>query len=184
MKDESLSALLDGGCRPSELEAALEALGRDPALRARFSRMALVQEALHGTRIRKPDFDFADRVMRALDTGPAAAPAAGAAVAAVARQPRWQPVAGLALAAAVGAAAVLVIRPQAPVPGPVAVAPVVPAVTDTAQALPATLDPARAQLQNYLITYSQSRAQHGFGGSLGYARYTAYSGDTPQDSER
>lgn len=180
MKDESLSALLDGGCGPSELEAALEALGRDPALRARFSRMVLAQETLHGTRIRKPDLDFADRVMRALDQAPAVAPA----VVAAPGKPRGKAFVGLALAAAVGAVAVLVIRPQAQSPAPGAGAPAVSVMADAADAIPPALDPARAQLRNYLITYSQSRAQHGFGGSLGYARYAAYSGDTPPDSER
>jgi hypothetical protein len=65
------------------------------------------------------------------------------------------------------------------VPTPVAAT----ATTDEAEAAlarrVAQLDDERqAQLRNYLMTYSQSRAQQGMNGTLGYARYAAYTDDT------
>jgi negative regulator of sigma E activity len=184
MNDESLSALLDGECSPSELDAALAALERDPALRERFSRLVLAQEAGRGLRIRAANLDFAGRVAAGLK--PEAAP--GNVV------PLWRrpglaarTFVGLAAAASVAAVAVLALKPgrQAPATGPqTAAAPAGETVADAAHPV-SPMDEGNAQLRNYLMTYSQSRAQHGVGGSLGYARYAAYTGQRPQpDGER
>jgi negative regulator of sigma E activity len=101
MNDESLSALLDGECSPAEVERLLAAMDRDPALRQRFSRLCLARDACMGTRIRAADPGFAARVAAALDAEPEPAlpgpvltrwaPAAAAAVLAVAALLVWHP---------------------------------------------------------------------------------------------
>ena len=188
MTDESLSALLDGECPPEQLDAALARLARDPALRRRLSRQVLAGEVMRGMKVRAADLDFADRVMARLDTAPV-----GAEVVPLA--PRrsdvpWRYALGLAAAAGLGALAVLVFRPAAPAAAPVPVA-AVSAPVPAAAIVEATerdwtqLDDAnRRQLRNYLIAYSQSRAQQGMGGTLGYARYAAYTADGARDGSR
>lgn len=172
MNEESLSALLDGECTPSELEAVLRQLDREPALRQRFDRLARAREAVRGTRMRRLPADFADRVMARLDGEP---------VAAAPERPVWRPLAGLALAAAVATVAVLALRPDRDLaPG------AMPAATPAAAAgLTAQPDAAQARLRDYLIAYSQSRAQQGIGGgTLGYARFAAHTEFRPQDIAR
>lgn len=191
MNDESLSALLDGECSPSELDTVLQDLERNPESRRRLSRQILAREARRGVAVRKADLDFADRVMAGLD----ALPAEAASAKVVSMAPRsgagfpWRPALGLAAAAAFGAVAVLVLRPAAtPVPETApTVAAVSPAVESEAaapeQADWSSLDEQkRQQLRNYLIAYSQSRAQQGMSGTLGYARYAAYTDYHAQDS--
>lgn len=184
MNDESLSALLDGECTASELDAALAILERDPALRERFSRLTLAREATKGLRIRAANLDLASRVAAGLEQE-----AAPGKVVPLWRRPGLtvRTFVGLAAAASVAAVAVLALKPgrQAPEAGlQTAAAPAGETVADTdPPALP--MDESNAQLRNYLLTYSQSRAQHGVGGSLGYARYAAYTGQRPQpDGER
>lgn len=178
MTDESLSALLDGECSPQALDRALDELQRDPGLRRRLSRQFLARDALRGQPVRAADPDFADRVTAALDTAPA-----GARVGPLAPRrpgPSWRYVVGLAAAAGLGALAVLVLRPGPGSAAPSAIATLsaeVPAaaVTPAADRRWSDLDDAnRRQLRNYLIAYSQSRAQQGMGGTLGYARLAAY----------
>lgn len=181
MNEESLSALLDGECTPGELSRLLQEMERDPALRERFSRMRLAQEARGGTQVRSARLDFASRVLAALPARPESTvtPLRGA------MPLRWQPLAGLAAAAAVGVVAVLVLRPEGdPVPavGPAPVAVVQPAEPPATTV--AAEDEQARQLRNYLIAYSQSRAQHGVGGTLGYARYAAYTGDRAPNADR
>lgn len=188
-QSESLSALLDGECSPSELEDVLSALERDPVLLEEFSRLVLGREARVGTRIRKAQVDFSARVLAALQDEPGQE---GSRV--VPFRPKlsrlpWKAAAGLAAAAAVGAVAVLVVRPdpfQALTP---AVQPASLASTQAVDAVPvetqySELDDENArQLRNYLMAYSQSRGQQGMGSTLGYARYTAYTGDPPAPSK-
>lgn len=120
MSEELLSALLDGECTPAEVEAALAAIERSPALKARWTRMCLTRDALAGVAIRKPTIDLTAGIMAALDdqpaadthpkvvplrpravSTPAAAPMPAAAVSA--RSLRWQRFAGLAVAASITA---------------------------------------------------------------------------------
>jgi sigma-E factor negative regulatory protein RseA len=183
---ESLSALLDGECSPSEIDSLLVELERDPALRREFTRMVLGREARSGTRIRKAQVDFSAGVLAALQDEPGQE---GSRV--VPFRPRlgrlpWKTLTGLAAAAAVGAVAVLVVRPESSPSQPsLAVQPASLATTQVGEAAPvetqySELDDENArQLRNYLMTYSQSRGQQGMGSTLGYARYTAYTGDPP-----
>jgi negative regulator of sigma E activity len=175
MNDESLSALLDGACAPAELDRVLGELKQDPALRRRLSRLALARETVRGVRTRAANLDFADRVMAGLDT----APVDGSVQALRPAKPSWQPLVGLALAAGVVGVAVLALKPQpgtapAPVPVPVAAVDSRPVAAVPNQDFASLDAQKRQQLRNYLIAYSQSRAQQGMGGTLGYARYAAY----------
>lgn len=121
MSEELLSALLDGECTPAEVEAALAAIERSPALKARWTRMCMTRDAMAGVRIVKPAVDLTASIMAALDDQPevatssnvvplrprVAAPvptqAPAAAVAVSARSLRWQRIAGLAVAASITA---------------------------------------------------------------------------------
>jgi negative regulator of sigma E activity len=182
MTEETLSALLDGECSPAELDALLEAMDRDPRLKDRYSRLCLARDTRQGARYRRADIQFADRVVAALDREP------GPRV--VTFRPRrtlplrfWRPLAGLAAAAAIGAVAVLAVRPSAD-PAPLTVA------QPTGGAAPLNVvqpvqdqrwnqleaDYAK-QLNQYLLTYNHSRARQGMGSTLGYARYTAYTAE-------
>lgn len=172
--EESLSALLDGECSPAELEALLDEMGRDPSLRQKFARMALAQELRRGARVRPVPNDFADKVRAGLPAQPDPAATAGTVVP-LPRRPSWQPVVGLAAAAGVAAAAVLALKPapapEAPVSAPVA------ALPEPEVRVADLNDEGARQLRNYLMAYNQSRAQNGLGGTLGYARYAAYTTD-------
>ena len=178
--NESLSALLDGECSPSELDRLLAEFDRDPNLRRQFARLCLAREARMGTRVRQPDLDFADRVMAALpaDETPVVVPFGDR----VRRMP-WRLATSLAAAAVLGAVTVLAIRPAANPgidPGAVQIS---GGAVQTAAAGPietgfTELDDEKArQLRNYLMAYSQSRGQQGVGTTLGYARYAAYTDD-------
>lgn len=125
MSEELLSALLDGECTPAEIEAALAAIERSPALKARWTRMCMTRDAMAGVRIAKPAADLTASIMAALDDQPevatssnvvplrprvaapvptqAPASTAAAAVAVSARSLRWQRIAGLAVAASITA---------------------------------------------------------------------------------
>ena len=175
--NENLSALLDGECSPEEVDRLLDAIERSPALKAQFTRMSMARDSLQGLRLRR-GLDLADRVQAALarEAAPAAAPAANDA-----RAVRWPAIAGLALAAGVAAAVVFVVRPdrapEAPAATTVAVAaPVAPAAGPDAAWGELAGQDAR-ELNDYMVAHSRSRAHlgQGMGGTLGYARYTAYS---------
>lgn len=170
MNEESLSALLDGECSPSELDRLLEEMARNPRLREHFSRLRLARDSRRGLRIRKARLDFADGVLAALDRSSA--------------RPRFRWVHGLALAATLAGAAVLVMWPQ-PASQPPAVAVSPPAATPVAIAAPAdwaALDALSShQLRAYLLRYNRARVQQGMAGTLGYARLAAYTADAPKD---
>jgi anti-sigma factor RsiW len=179
MNDEDMSALLDGECSPQERDQLLTQIEQDPALRQRYARMVKARQVRRSALARPvtvPD-DFADQVMAALPArpDPAQAPA---------DEPfSWQPAAGLAAAAALGAVAVLALQAVNPPPAATRAAMAATPPAD-GPAVVAGLDDANArQLRNYLMAYSQSRAQQGMGGTLGYARYAAYTvgNDDPEN---
>lgn len=190
--NESISALLDGECSPSELERLLGEMERDPALREQFSRQCLARDSRMGTKVRAAKLDFSSGVLAALhDEQP------GAVVvpfAARARQVPWKAASGFAAAAAIGAMAVLALKPEAPVGAPAGLpvattspiassAVAVPVSTNAAPAAAiAQDDVTRRQLQNYLRAYSQSGGQQHLRSMLGYARYAAYS-EAPRPAE-
>jgi negative regulator of sigma E activity len=114
MSEELLSALMDGECSPGEVKRLMEEIGRSPALQQRWSRMCLVREALQGTQVQAAAPDFCAGVMGAIARDQAAAAADRPAKVvslparsrpAAANAARWQPFAGLAVAASVAAVA-------------------------------------------------------------------------------
>ncbi len=235
MSEELLSALLDGECTPAEAEAALAAIERSPALKARWSRMCLTRDALAGVSIAQPSFDFAAGVMAAIASeaaaeakpeshpkaNPKVVPLRRPAVVAqpapivppqrvAARRRRWQPITGLAAAASIAAVAVVGGRAllNTPVDSGLAATTVTqPAVLaanpdivrisadgeisgaasqDAGSTRWTQLDSATArQLNDYLLEHSNSRADAGMGGSLGYARLAVRTADyRPADGSR
>lgn len=182
--NESISALLDGECSPSELERLLDQMERDPALLEQFSRQCLARDSRMGTKVGSARLDFPAKVIAALHDDPP-----GAAVIPFAgrlRRVPWKAATSLAAAATIGAMAVLALKPEAPVGGPDGRLPVATtsAMVSSAVAMPVAASPAvagiagdeltRQQLQNYLRAYSQAREQQHVRSMLGYARYSAY----------
>lgn len=222
MSEELLSALLDGECTPAEVEAALAAIERSPALKGRWSRMCLTRDALAGVAVAKPSFDFAAGVMAAIageaqtEAHPRVVPLRRTAAAAqptpvvqpqrLATRRRWQPITGLAAAASI--AAVALVGGRALLNTPVDGGAVAPSASQvTASVNPdivrvsadgeisgaagqdsrwAQLDNETArQLNDYLLEHSNSRADAGMGGSLGYARLAVRTADyRPADGSR
>jgi negative regulator of sigma E activity len=183
---ETVSTLLDGECSDQELEQVLAEFERDPALREQFSRQILAREAREGTRIRAANLDFSAKVLAALHDEPSAEPAVVVPFGSRVRRLPWRAAISLAAAAALGAVAVLVVRPtalDAPVATQSAAIPsgtVVPVAGEPVETQFAELaDEDAAQLRNYLMAYSQSRGQQGVGSTLGYARYAAYTDARP-----
>ncbi len=108
--DEQISGLLDGDFEPGAEELLLRRLAADPGLRERWGRYALIRDAVSGHLPERVDPGFAARVMAAVEAGPE--PATGAAVGhrslrAGLPASWWRPVAGLAVAASVAAAALV-----------------------------------------------------------------------------
>lgn len=120
--NEQLSALIDGELPAAESELVLKRLERNPELRATFSRYALIGEAMRSSGpVAAAPSSLLKRVADGLET-PAAGPAPAGARA------WWRPAAGMGVAAAVGAVAVLLVaqgtlapRPATPVAAQVAV---------------------------------------------------------------
>jgi negative regulator of sigma E activity len=111
---EQVSAFLDGELPSSETELLLKRLTRDPELRERFGRYALIGESLRGGSRAPLTRGFAARVNGAIDGEPAVAdhPASRTGSARW-----WRPLAGAAVAAGVAAVAVVALQQRAVAPG-------------------------------------------------------------------
>jgi len=137
---EQLSALLDGELPPEQTTLLLRRLGREPELAQRLTRYRLCGDVLRGERV-QPRADFTLRVSAAI-AAEAPLPSPPRAT----RRPdaaRWlRPLAGLAVAASVAVAAVLVLRqgPALEAPQPLAAATVVPAAAPLAPVLRSAAD--------------------------------------------
>ena len=64
---EALSALMDGEAQQLELRRALDAIGRDPALRSRWQRQHRVSAAIQNQRFADPAVDVSRGVREALE---------------------------------------------------------------------------------------------------------------------
>jgi negative regulator of sigma E activity len=183
---ESVSTMLDGECSDQKLEQLLAEFEGDPAVREQYSRQVLAREAREGTRIRAAHLDFSSKVLAALQDEPAEPTVVVPLRNRVRRLP-WRAAASLAAAAALGAVAVIVVRPMGPdAPGSLATqaaaiqaADIVPVAQPVETQFAELADEDAQQLRNYLMTYSQSRGQQGVGSTLGYARYAAYTDARP-----
>jgi negative regulator of sigma E activity len=115
MSEELLSAMMDGECKPAELQQLLAELEQSPALRARWSRMCLARDALAGVSVRKVAPDFSGNVMAAIALERAAEPVSNVVPLrrhVAGRKPsyarrHWQPLTGLAAAASIAIAVVV-----------------------------------------------------------------------------
>lgn len=119
-RNSQISALFDGELDPAQAELVTRRLLKDPALRASWSRYAVIGASLRGDPLSMPSRgrgDIADRVRLAvereapLDTNvPTSVEAAGAQ-----RAPAWRTMAwGSGLAAGVALMAIVVMRNQVP----------------------------------------------------------------------
>jgi negative regulator of sigma E activity len=216
MSNDALSALIDGECTGPELDRLLEEMDSSPELKRRWSRMVLAREVRSGTRVGHKQPCICEGVMRGLDeafeqhpkvvelaTRRTAAEGRGAvASGTVARRAGfWKPAIGFAAAASMGAAAVLMVQPQAPVgssaemadagvvpgtgfvSGPVAAGQ--PVVLDASVNLDAD-EQYRRMLREYLMDHSHSIAGEGMGSTMGFTRIVAHTADyqqrnTPED---
>lgn len=116
MIDEQLSVFLDEESDTVEIRRSIRALQNDAQYRQSWQRQLLIREVLHSDDAIPPmDEGFADRVTAALNAGEAGPDN----VVPLQRRTRssrwWQGAAGLATAASVAAAVVLVVQPFSPI---------------------------------------------------------------------
>lgn len=162
--DEQVSAFVDDELDAHELPMFTAQVARNPELRRRLSRYALIGDCLRGDlRLDIPGLAMADRVREALDAEPAAArPAAQAHPAARAGSHWRRPALGVAAGVAI-AAALLLNLPTAPVPQQDLAATGPAATVTLAAALPAAVPaplPQRAaradvRMTNYLVYHGE-----------------------------
>lgn len=168
--DSQLSAMFDDELPKAECELLARRLSRDPQLKARWGRYALISVAVRGERTVRLDSDVARRVAVALASEPGldqesrvparARPAAFA---------RWrQAAAGVALAASVAAVSIVFLRTQStgtdvPVADQDSAAlppsAVVRSVEPDIYTVPTVADPPSivptAELANYVVAHSE-----------------------------
>ncbi|HEU0196810.1 MAG TPA: sigma-E factor negative regulatory protein [Nevskiaceae bacterium] len=185
--EESLSALTDGECTASELDALLDACDGRPELLQRFGRHCAVREVHTGRVVYGGGESLCASIMSKLDQPPAHV----AHVSSVGhrirrRRGRWQSIGGLAMAASLGAVVAVSGYRFAFSPGPAALG---GAGTTVAQASPvpgaasangsahvnevrwSQLDPRTTQrLDGYLIEHVGYGAESMMSGTLNYAR--------------
>ena len=206
MSEDLLSALLDGECTPDEVKRLLDQAEGSPELSRRWARLCAARDAMAGTRVQRAAPDFCTAVMAAI-AAPAAVksvvtpirprPDARPAVQPVRRRrsARWQPWAGMAVAASVATMAVLGAHSWLQQgPGPLSVAAnsqaTTGAATPVAAAEPAEipwgkLDAAAArQLNDLVIEHSSMRADQGMVGPLNYARMAVRTADYQPGEQR
>jgi negative regulator of sigma E activity len=112
--DSQLSAMFDDELPQAECELLARRLSRDPQLKARWGRYALISMAVRGERGMRLDSDVARRVTVALASEPVLDQDAHAAARTHSTSfGRWrQAAAGVALAASVAAVSILFLRAQ------------------------------------------------------------------------
>jgi negative regulator of sigma E activity len=162
--NEQLSALVDGELPPEETTLLMRRIAREPELARRYARYQAMGDLLRGERAR-PSADLSARICAAVaaEPLPESAPVAAAPQPAGRgtrrpgrRQAILRPLAGLGLAAAVGALAVVLVgrapqggtaEPSMPVareiqPAAAALPPVTAVAADEASPVSATAEPA------------------------------------------
>ena len=111
---ELLSALVDGELQGDELEQALQSLATDKLATAQFQRYQQTKDVLKGYGERGLSYNFANRVSVALESEPVYSHQATQHKAEVITLPTpfWKQMTGLAIAASVGALAVVGVMTQ------------------------------------------------------------------------
>lgn len=199
MSKDSLSALLDGECTGAELDRLLGDMDRDPELPRQWSRMVLARETRAGTQLSATRPCICADVMSQLDAQPASDRVVDMAVhrasAPLPASPRWRqmwkPAAGFALAASMGAAAVLLVQPSANIDG---LDPIqfqdTRAGADAFTPLPTesvaleTDEQHRRMLREYMLDHSQSIAGEGVNDMMGGTRFVVNSVVVGNQSDR
>lgn len=181
MSQESLSALFDGECSDAELEALLKALDAEPALKASWSRQSLMRDVLRGQSLKTPPVDICAGVMAAIQAG---SPERSDKVVSLSgrravrnRRTAWQPMAGLAAAAAVGAIAITLGVNYGRVQNAAPAGQLSASAADVQAVKYQPVAETDEDLRNYLIEHSNTLADRGVGGALSYARFAAHSGE-------
>jgi sigma-E factor negative regulatory protein RseA len=141
--DSQLSAMFDNELPAAECELLARRLSRDPDLKARWGRYAVIGAIIRAERGVTLDGVVAGRVSAALSSEPALSTDAARASARKLQYHWWQPIAGAGLAAGVAAVSILWLRSQAPPDGAHQVA---PAMVASAPALAGPV--AQTALQN------------------------------------
>ncbi len=194
MNKDSLSALLDGECHGAELDQLLDEMDRDPELALEWSRMCKARDARTGVVLGGVKACVCADVMAALDEEPVygsdkVVDFARPVTSRTGRVSRfWKPVAGFAAAASMGAAAVLLVQPQAAeqegqsaVAQITAVQPIqwaAPVSRDAVKQLTSAPQDEHSQmLREYLIDHSNAVSGEGVGGTLRYARFAAHTAE-------
>jgi sigma-E factor negative regulatory protein RseA len=112
-QNELLSALVDGELKGNELEQALKLLSTSDMARTRFQRHQLVSDVLHGYVSHNRSVDLTSRIADALSDEPAILSATKRKALFIPFPTHfWKHATGLALAASVGALAVLGVMNQ------------------------------------------------------------------------
>jgi negative regulator of sigma E activity len=111
--DSQLSAMFDNELPAAECELLARRLSRDPELKARWGRYAVIGTVIRAERGVALESGVAGRVSAALSSEPALSGDATQASRPASQFRWWQPVAGAGLAAAVAAASILWLRSQA-----------------------------------------------------------------------
>ena len=138
-----LSSLADGELDPAQSRRVVERLAGSPGLQARWRRYHLIRDTLQGQLPESLDPDLAGRVSRLVDAEPAIR---------MSQQPAWlRPLAGVALAASVAAAAIVGIRSLHG--GDSSGAPL-PVAQQSVERLPQT-EVSRDRLGAYLVRHSE-----------------------------
>lgn len=186
MSNESLSALLDGECTPSELDRLLDQMGQDPALMRRWSRLCAAREAREGARGSLLRRDLTAGIMAALDSAPLPSSVVSLPTRARRAAGSWNAWAGWAVAASVAVVALLVNLPgNAPdssgvqTPGLVQGAPAPgfnagPVRNLRAVAYNPVEQDDEDSLAHYLMEHNNTLANQGMAGTLRYTRFASH----------
>ncbi|NGY04439.1 sigma-E factor negative regulatory protein [Solimonas terrae] len=189
MMHETLSALLDGECTDQELDALLDALDREPEMKAMWGRMQLARDARSGMPVRQ--LDLCAAVMAGLDRAPDGVRPKVVELASRRRPVSWRTAAGFAAAASVAAVAITLginfgsVRSGNPAltaandAGPRQLS---AGIHDVAMSNAPTTDAQGNEqmdedLRYYMIEHSNTLADRGVGGALSYARFAANTAD-------
>jgi negative regulator of sigma E activity len=150
--DSQLSAMFDNELPAAECELLARRLSRDPDLKARWGRYAVIGAVVRAERGVTLDGTVAGRVSAALSSEPALSAEGGRPTGRGLKQRLWQPLAGAGLAACVAAGSIIWLRSQALTDGPGAMATTVVASNASALTAPAS----QGAIQNASATFPDS----------------------------
>lgn len=150
--DSQLSAMFDNELPAAECELLARRLSRDPDLKARWGRYAVIGAVIRAERGVTLDGSVAGRVSAALSSEPALSlDEAGRGADRTSRVQWWQPLAGIGLAAGVAAVSVLWLRSHTLAGGEPAVAPAMVASTSLSAVQPVAQRAGAAMPDSFVV---------------------------------